>query len=112
MGRTQAVVGKVLRVALVVGGVGVVGYLALLVLVFYALQEPYPYLNVTNETARPLLVERADTLGSPGATMLGLLVGPRRGTGRARPPLKAPLGSRQVVNWDGSTAIPSPDFTP
>jgi len=26
--------------------------------------------------------------------------------------LKAPLGSRHVVNADGSTAIPSPDFTP
>ncbi|GAA2499449.1 hypothetical protein GCM10009858_42230 [Terrabacter carboxydivorans] len=66
MDRTQSFAGKALRVALIVLGAGVVGYVALMVLLFYGLREPYPYLHVTNETGRPLLIERADTPSSPG----------------------------------------------
>ena len=76
---TQAVAGKALRVALIVIGVGVVGYIALMGLLFYGLREPYPYLNVTNETGRPLLIERADASSSPGEVGRGSLVWPTKG---------------------------------
>ena len=71
---TQAVAGKALRVALIIIGVGIVGYLALMGLLFYGLREPYPYLNVTNETGRPLLIERADTPSAPSQAGRGSLV--------------------------------------
>ncbi|TQM62511.1 hypothetical protein FBY41_2545 [Humibacillus xanthopallidus] len=76
---TQAVAGRALRVALIIIGVGVVGYIALMGLLFYGLREPYPYLNVTNETGRPLLIERADTPTSPGEVGRGSLVWPTEG---------------------------------
>ncbi|KJK10597.1 hypothetical protein UB45_17655 [Terrabacter sp. 28] len=66
MGRTGAVVGKALRIALIVIGVGVAGYLALMILLFHSLQEPYPYLKVSNESGRPLLIEYADSETPPG----------------------------------------------
>jgi hypothetical protein len=56
----RAVAGKVLRAALIVMGVGVAGYVARMVLLFYKMPHPYPYLHVSNETGRPLLIERAD----------------------------------------------------
>lgn len=70
MGLTRTAVGKALRVALVLVGVGVAGYLALMVWLFYSLQEPYPFLDVHNESGRPLLIERADFVPSPGAEVL------------------------------------------
>jgi hypothetical protein len=84
MSGTQAVSGKALRVALIIIGVGVVGYLALMGLLFYGLREPYPYLNVTNETGRPLLIERADTPSSPGAAGRASLVWTTKGSWPAR----------------------------
>lgn len=73
MGRAQTVAGEVLRVALIVVGVGVTGYIALMVVLFYSLQEPYPFLDVRNESGRPLLVERADVVRSPGVEGSALL---------------------------------------
>ena len=54
-------------------GVGVAGYLALMLLLFYSLQEPYPFLDVSNESGRPLLIEQAESVPSPGAHRLGVL---------------------------------------
>ena len=66
MGRSQNAVDQALRVALIVIGVGVAGYLAMLVLLSFAMQEPYPFLNVANKSGRPLLIEQADVVSSPG----------------------------------------------
>lgn len=67
MGRTQTALGKALRVALIMLGVGVAGYFALMVLVFYSMQEPGPHtLNVHNASGRPVLIEREDTQRLPG----------------------------------------------
>lgn len=74
MGGTKAVAGKALRVVLIVIGVGVAGYVGLMLLLFYGLREPYPYLDVSNETGRPLLIERADTLNAPGGAGWSSLV--------------------------------------
>jgi hypothetical protein len=66
MGRSQTAVDQVLRGALIVIGVGVAGYLAMLVLLSFAMQEPYPFLNVANKSGRPLLIEQVDVVSSPG----------------------------------------------
>ncbi|WP_076264039.1 hypothetical protein [Intrasporangium flavum] len=73
MVRSQAAVDKALRVAVIVIGVAFAGYIALHVLLFHALQEPYPYLDVQNESGRPLLIERADFAPSPGGADLSVL---------------------------------------
>ena len=74
MGATQSGWGKALKVALVVIGLSMAGYLGLMMLVVHAMQEPYPFLDVHNESGRPLLVERADAVSSPGAEGRGVLV--------------------------------------
>src|SRR6478752_10780853 len=66
MGLSQTAVDRALGVALIVIGVGVAGYLAMLVLLSFAMQEPYPFLNVANKSGRPLLIEQADVVSSPG----------------------------------------------
>ena len=73
MEATQTGWGKALKVALVVIGLSIAGYLGLMVLVFHAMQEPYPFLDVHNESGRPLLIEQADAVPSPGAAGLGAL---------------------------------------
>ena len=66
MGLSQTAGDRALGVALIVIGVGVAGYLAMLVLLSFAMQEPYPFLNVANKSGRPLLIEQADVVSSPG----------------------------------------------
>src|SRR4051812_47229231 len=67
MERTQTSLGMALRFALIMLGVGVAGYFALMVLIFYSMQEPGPHtLNVHNASGRPLLIEREDTQRLPG----------------------------------------------
>ena len=73
MVRGQAAVDKALRVAVIVVGVAFAGYIASQALLFHALQEPYPFLDVQNESGRPLLIERADYVPSPGAADLSVL---------------------------------------
>jgi hypothetical protein len=73
MGRIQTAVDQALRGALILIGVGVAGYIAVLVLLSFALQEPYPFLDVSNKSGRPLLIERADADISPGLKGLSVL---------------------------------------
>lgn len=84
MGRTQTAVDQALRVVLILIGVGVAGYLAMLVLLSFALQEPYPFLDVSNKSGRPLLIERVDIVSSPGVAKQGTLVWRSKGTWPAR----------------------------
>ncbi|KRF38340.1 hypothetical protein ASG96_18020 [Terrabacter sp. Soil810] len=73
MGATQTGWGKALKVALVVIGLSIAGYLGLMVLVLHAMQEPYPFLDVHNESGRPLLIEQADAVSYRGTAELGVL---------------------------------------
>ena len=73
MVRTQTAVDTALRVTVIVIGVAVAGYLAFSLLLLHALQEPYPFLNVQNESGRPLLIERPDVVPSPDASDLSVL---------------------------------------
>ena len=56
MGATQTGWGKALKVALVVIGLSIAGYLGLMVLVLHAMQEPYPFLDVHNESGAAMSV--------------------------------------------------------
>lgn len=74
MVRTETGASKALHVALVVVTGAVAGYLALIVFIFSSsVQETYPFLDVRNESGRPLLIERDGLIRSQGAGERGVL---------------------------------------
>lgn len=74
MGRPDTAVSRALDVALIGATVVVAGLVGLIAFTFFSsVGERYPFLDVHNKSGRPLLIERADLVRSPGVEGPSLL---------------------------------------